>query len=95
MLIRFIYSILLTLAAPFFLYHLYKKKTGKPSVGKRWKEHFGCTPKLANSAHPLWIHAVSVGEVIAVSPLIKRLKQQSLHQQRQHESKAGLSYLAI
>jgi len=75
MLIRFIYSILLTLLSPFFLYSLYKKKEGKPSVGKRWKEHFGLTPKLAN-AHPLWIHAVSVGEVIAVSPLIKELKKQ-------------------
>jgi 3-deoxy-D-manno-octulosonic-acid transferase len=76
MLIRFIYSLLLVLVAPFFLYHLYKKKPGKPSIGKRWKEHFGCTPELASSSAPLWIHAVSVGEVIAVSPLIKRLKQQ-------------------
>ena len=76
MLIRFVYSILLTLISPFFIYDLYKKKARKPSVGKRWKEHFGCTPTLSNSAHPIWIHAVSVGEVIAVSPLIKQLKKQ-------------------
>ena len=75
MLIRFLYSALLTLIAPFFIYGLYKKKQGKPTVGKRWKEHFGLTPKLSNHS-PLWIHAVSVGEVIAVSPLIKALKKQ-------------------
>lgn len=74
MLIRFIYSVLLTLLSPFFLYNLYKKKEGKPSVGKRWKEHFGQPPKLSNK-RPLWIHAVSVGEVIAVSPLIKEIKE--------------------
>jgi 3-deoxy-D-manno-octulosonic-acid transferase len=76
MLIRFIYSALLALVSPFFLYSLYKKKEGKPSIGKRWKEHFGLTPKLSN-ADPLWIHAVSVGEVIAVSPLIKEIQKHS------------------
>ncbi len=81
MLIRFIYSALLILIAPCFLYKLYKKKEGKPCVGKRWKEHFGFIPKLNNqTVQPIWIHAVSVGEVIAVSPLIKRLKQQSPQQ---------------
>jgi len=79
MLIRLIYSTLLTLVSPFFLYSLYKKKEGKPSVGKRWKEHFGLTPKLSNT-YPLWIHAVSVGEVIAVSPLIKEIKRHSPEQ---------------
>lgn len=76
MLIRFIYSTLLLLLAPFFLHSLYKKKAGKPSIGIRWKEHFGCTPKLKNDSQPVWVHAVSVGEVIAISPLIKRLKEQ-------------------
>lgn len=48
-------------------------------MGKRWKEHFGLTPKLSN-IHPLWIHAVSVGEVIAVSSLIKEIKKHSPEQ---------------
>lgn len=74
--IRIFYTALLALASPFFLYGLFKKKLGKPSVGKRWKEHFGATPRLDDSTiQPLWIHAVSVGEVIAISPLIKRLKE--------------------
>ena len=74
MLARFLYSLLLTLAAPLLLYSLYKKKQGKPSVGKRWKEHFGFTPAIPNCKQPIWIHAASVGETIAVTPLIKQLK---------------------
>ena len=77
MLLRLIYTLLLILIAPIFLIGLYKSKPNKPKFGKRWKEHFGIihpTPTTFNS--PVWIHAVSVGEVIAVSPLIKKLKQQ-------------------
>ncbi|MCJ2378609.1 lipid IV(A) 3-deoxy-D-manno-octulosonic acid transferase [Vibrio sp. ZSDZ34] len=74
--IRIFYTALLVLVSPFFLYGLFKKKPGKPSVSQRWKEHFGATPRLDDSSiQPLWIHAVSVGEVIAISPLIKRLKE--------------------
>jgi len=72
--LRLIYTLLLSLVAPFFLYGLYKKKSGKPGVGKRWKEHFGVTPKLETSQSPIWLHAVSVGEVIAATPIIKALK---------------------
>ena len=77
MLIRTLYTLLLLLVAPFFLYGLYKTKANKPKFGKRWIEHFGFTPKLKDSnSTPLWIHTVSVGEVIAATPLIKSLKQQ-------------------
>ncbi|MGF1751225.1 lipid IV(A) 3-deoxy-D-manno-octulosonic acid transferase [Vibrio cionasavignyae] len=76
--LRLIYSLLLTLVAPVFLYGLFKSKPGKPAVGARWKEHFGYTPAInteatSNNNKPIvWFHAVSVGEVIAVTPLIKR-----------------------
>ncbi|MCL9775443.1 lipid IV(A) 3-deoxy-D-manno-octulosonic acid transferase [Vibrio methylphosphonaticus] len=100
--LRLIYSLLLALVAPVFLYGLFKHKPGKPAVGSRWKEHFGYTPAIdstvtasstviidtatshnttANSSSSssssknkpvVWFHAVSVGEVIAVTPLIKR-----------------------
>lgn len=43
-------------------------------MGKRWKEHFGFTPTIPNCQQPIWIHAASVGETIAVTPLIKQLK---------------------
>ncbi|PNH80601.1 lipid IV(A) 3-deoxy-D-manno-octulosonic acid transferase [Vibrio diazotrophicus] len=74
MLTRFFYSLILTLFSPFLLYSLYKKKRGKPSVGKRWKEHFGFTPYIPSCHKPIWIHAASVGETLAVTPFIKQLK---------------------
>ncbi|RAS55691.1 3-deoxy-D-manno-octulosonic-acid transferase [Vibrio diazotrophicus] len=79
MLIRYIYTALLAVASPFLMWGLYRHRTGKPSVGKRWKEHFGIIPKLDCSHGPIWIHAVSVGETLAVTPLIKRLKAQYPH----------------
>ncbi|WP_100753523.1 lipid IV(A) 3-deoxy-D-manno-octulosonic acid transferase [Vibrio salilacus] len=71
--IRWIYSALLALAAPFLLVSLYQKKPGKPSFGQRWREHWGITPKV-DATNPLWIHSVSVGESIAVTPIIRELK---------------------
>ncbi|MCW8329584.1 lipid IV(A) 3-deoxy-D-manno-octulosonic acid transferase [Photobacterium sp. SDRW27] len=73
MIYRIVYSLLLYLLAPLLLVRLYKPQPGKPSVGKRWPEHFGFTPPLSVK-HPIWVHAVSVGETIAVTPLLKQLK---------------------
>ncbi|UTZ36280.1 3-deoxy-D-manno-octulosonic acid transferase [Vibrio campbellii] len=76
MLIRILYTLLLTIASPFLLFGLYKSRSNKPKFGQRWKEHFGITPKLEAAERPIWIHAVSVGESIAATPLIKELKKQ-------------------
>ena len=80
MLIRFFYTLLLALAAPLLLFGLYKSKPNKPKFGKRWKEHFGITPQLISNQRPIWIHAVSVGESIAATPLIKEIKKQNPEQ---------------
>jgi len=79
---RFLYSLLLALVSPLFLFNLYKKKAGKPHIGIRWKEHFGFTPELnlpAPSSAPIWIHTVSVGEVLASKPIILTLKKNYPH----------------
>lgn len=75
MLVRVFYTLLLALAAPLLLWGLYRTKPGKPAFGARWKEHFGFTPRLATTTAPIWIHAASVGEAIAIVPVIKALKQ--------------------
>ncbi|GAK85502.1 3-deoxy-D-manno-octulosonic-acid transferase [Vibrio ponticus] len=75
MIIRALYTVLLALAAPFLLYGLFRKKADKPHVGSRWKEHFGISPALDIISKPIWIHAVSVGETIAATPLIKQIKK--------------------
>ena len=77
---RFLYTVLLSILSPFLLYSLYKKKEGKPAFGLRWKEHFGITPPLKAIKQPIWIHAVSVGEAIAATPIIKALKKQNPEQ---------------
>ena len=82
MLTRFLYTLLLYLVAPLFLYSLYKSKPNKPKFGKRWKEHFGFTPALNTIGNEVensvvWFHTVSVGETIAAAPLIKAYKQQN------------------
>ncbi|TEW56618.1 3-deoxy-D-manno-octulosonic acid transferase [Psychromonas sp. RZ22] len=72
MILRWLYSLLLLIVAPFFIYSLYKSKPNKPKFGKRWKEHFGFTPTLDNpSKYVVWFHTVSVGETIAATPLIR------------------------
>ncbi|MCW8348058.1 lipid IV(A) 3-deoxy-D-manno-octulosonic acid transferase [Vibrio sp. ZSDZ65] len=76
--LRIIYTLLLLIVAPFFLVNLFKSKPGKPNVGHRWKEHFGITPPLNNtSKEVVWFHTVSVGEVIAATPLIRRYAAQN------------------
>ncbi|HHF2952517.1 TPA: lipid IV(A) 3-deoxy-D-manno-octulosonic acid transferase [Vibrio diabolicus] len=80
MLVRIVYTLLLALASPLLLFGLYKSKPNKPKFGSRWREHFGITPKLKSNDKPIWIHAVSVGESIAATPLIKALKEQNPEQ---------------
>ncbi|MEZ8916245.1 lipid IV(A) 3-deoxy-D-manno-octulosonic acid transferase [Vibrio lentus] len=77
MLIRTLYTLFLTLVSPVLLFGLYRSKPNKPKFGNRWKEHFGIIQKLKSNDRPIWIHAVSVGECIAATPLIKALKKEN------------------
>ncbi|MGZ8067909.1 lipid IV(A) 3-deoxy-D-manno-octulosonic acid transferase [Aeromonas salmonicida] len=70
---RLLYNLLIHLGLPLALLALYKPKKGKPGFGERWAEHLGRTPASGQEA-PLWIHAVSVGETLAISPFIRALK---------------------
>lgn len=74
--LRIIYTLLLIIVAPLYLYPLLKKTKGKPTIGHRWKEYFGITSPCISNHKPIWIHAVSVGETIAATPIIKKLKEE-------------------
>ncbi|MGY3944332.1 lipid IV(A) 3-deoxy-D-manno-octulosonic acid transferase [Aeromonas tecta] len=73
MLYRLLYNLLIHLGLPLALLALYRPKKGKPGFGARWAEHLGRAPASGQEA-PLWIHAVSVGETLAISPFIRALK---------------------
>lgn len=71
---RVFYTLLLILLFPFVLFVLYRPQKGKKGFGNRWIEHFGLGPKLpVECGAPIWIHAVSVGELTASISLINRL----------------------
>ncbi|ART80336.1 lipid IV(A) 3-deoxy-D-manno-octulosonic acid transferase [Oceanisphaera avium] len=71
----FLYNIIIHLFSPIILGMLYWPKKGKPTFGKRWVELLGFVPRTLQP-RPLWIHAVSVGEMVAATPLIKAIKAQ-------------------
>ncbi|MEE9452746.1 MAG: lipid IV(A) 3-deoxy-D-manno-octulosonic acid transferase [Gammaproteobacteria bacterium] len=70
---RNLYTIILYLVTPFLLLRLYWRGRQNAGYRQRWYERFGY---LASPQKPvdLWLHAVSVGEVIATIPLVKQLQ---------------------
>ena len=69
-----IYTLLFYLAIPLVLLHLLLCSRKAPAYRKRWGERFGFVPKVL-AEKVIWVHSVSVGETLAVVPLIKQLQQ--------------------
>lgn len=71
-LLRGLYSALLVVLAPITVYHLIWRGFRQSAYLLRWDERYGIyrTPPLTA---PVWVHAVSVGEVNAAAPLINAL----------------------
>lgn len=72
---RTFYSLLLTLLLPPALLRLWWRGFRTPAYRQRWMERLGRFVPPTRSGG-LWIHAVSVGEVQAVVPLVRRLLEQ-------------------
>jgi 3-deoxy-D-manno-octulosonic-acid transferase len=72
--IRIVYSFILLLITPLVVLRLYWRSLRAPDYRRRILERFAffANPKLTQG---VWVHAVSVGEVIVATPLIKRLRQ--------------------
>ncbi len=72
---RLLYSFLFYLALPFLLFRLWWRGLKAPAYRKRWLERLGFNyAKAKNTKQPIWIHAVSVGETLAIVPLVKLLQ---------------------
>jgi len=68
---RYLYNLLIYLAAPLaFLFELWRG-VRDPSYRERRGERLGLGPRL--EAGSIWVHAVSVGEVQASAPLVRAL----------------------
>ncbi|MEP6607064.1 MAG: lipid IV(A) 3-deoxy-D-manno-octulosonic acid transferase [Burkholderiaceae bacterium] len=73
---RFVYTIVVFLAAPFAALYLLYRSRRQPEYRLHWGERFGFARIAADARQPLiWVHAVSVGETRAAEPLIKLLAE--------------------
>ncbi|MDD2893369.1 MAG: 3-deoxy-D-manno-octulosonic acid transferase [Halothiobacillaceae bacterium] len=72
---RSLFSVALGVLTPLAFARLWWKGRSNPDYRLRWKERLGFVSPAHVKAFPvkprLWIHAVSVGEVIAATPLIR------------------------
>jgi 3-deoxy-D-manno-octulosonic-acid transferase len=71
---RLIYSAILILLIPLALARLLWRGLSSRGYWQRLGERFGWVPPMAGPV--IWLHAVSVGEVRAVAPLVRGLQEQ-------------------
>ena len=69
----FLYNFFYLLCMPFILLHLFYKAIKDVTYLKDLRSRFGFFPTF--DTQPLWIHAVSLGEVIGIEPLVKILEK--------------------
>ena len=72
---RFIYSLLLYLLSPLVFIHLWLRGKKAPEYRKRLSERLGFYAQKATTQSVVF-HCASLGEVIAATPMIKKLQQQ-------------------
>ena len=69
----FLYNFFYLLCMPFILLHLLYKAIKDATYLKDLQSRFGFFP--SSDASPLWIHVVSLGEVIGIEPLVRILEK--------------------
>ncbi len=68
---RHFYTLLALPVAIFFELRLWWRALWSQQTHHAWRQRFGQTPVLTEA--PIWLHAVSVGEVQALVPLLKQI----------------------
>ena len=70
---RILYSLVISLLVPFVLIRLIWLGKKNPAYWYRWQERFGYISWSDDKKPVIWVHAVSVGEVNAATPIINQL----------------------
>lgn len=70
--IRLLYSLLIALASVPASMLLCWRDRGHAQAGQRWLERYGFNGR-SNRSVEIWVHAASVGEVLAAAPLVDQL----------------------
>ena len=72
---RPLYNLLITVLTPLFVLRLFYKSLREPHYRRQWWRRFslGLPARTRQGDGLIWVHAVSVGELLAVAPLIERL----------------------
>lgn len=75
--LNIIYCVVLCLATPWLIWRRYRH--GKRLGGLRQKFTGNVTPRNSKTSPRLWLHAVSVGEVLLLQPIIRQLQRDYPH----------------
>jgi 3-deoxy-D-manno-octulosonic-acid transferase len=67
-----LYKILVYIALPFAFLRLWLRGKNDIAYRQRWKERLGFFPQIPTQG-AIWIHGVSLGEIVMATPLIKEL----------------------
>ncbi len=71
-----LYTLIYLHLLPFIVLRLLWRAQKAPAYARRINERFARVPQRKDAAPLIWVHAVSVGEVIAAIPLVKQLQSQ-------------------
>lgn len=72
-----VYQILQILMIPIVFIYLIIRKINKKPVFGSFKERFGFIPKNKTNEKTIWLHAVSVGEILSIENLINQIKKEN------------------
>jgi 3-deoxy-D-manno-octulosonic-acid transferase len=72
---RALYTLLVALALPFVTLAVAWRSLSDPAYRQGWGQRFGRGARVGGTQRSFWVHAVSVGEVQAASPLLRALHE--------------------